>query len=385
MRKFVSIMLALALILSSFTLAFSADSLKDVEGTEYQEAVNGLAEKGVIEGYPDGTFRPESTITRAEACVIVVKSMMPTEKELDEALYSGFPDLKGYEWADKYIRYAVQKAVVSGYTDGSFRPGYNVTYNEMAAMLVRALGYKVEELSGVWPENFISKAEELGMMDGFAYEGNSPALRGHVALMTYSVIDDIIEAHKPVEEEEEDEYDYADKAGVLADFSGTAYGIILDFAKVVNEKGEVVDEIEFLFGKNTLYLNTNGKVDVDSIDLAGHYVAGDIFGLKMRNGIVTGIDTSATNFGDKEGFENLGTGVVQEIKNYYVKFKESDDTEKGISILDDASIYKAVEEGGEITGFKAASIRDVRKGYTVWLYSVTGETPGVAEIVLIKE
>ena len=76
MRKFVSIMLALALILSSFTLAFSADSLKDVEGTEYQEAVNGLAEKGVIEGYPDGTFRPESTITRAEACVIVVLCQM---------------------------------------------------------------------------------------------------------------------------------------------------------------------------------------------------------------------------------------------------------------------------------------------------------------------
>jgi len=378
MRKSISIILALALILSSFTLAFSADSLNDIGGTEYEEAVNALIEKDVIEGYPDGTFRPESTITRAEACIIVVKSMKPTEKELEEALYSGFPDLKGYEWADKYIRYAVQKAVVSGYTDGSFRPGNDVTYNEMAAMLVRALGYKVEELSGVWPENFISKAEELGMMDEFAYEGNSPALRGHVALMTYSVIDDIIEANKPVEEEEEDEYDYADKAGVLADYSGTAYGIVLDFAKVINEDGKAVDEVEFLFGKNTLYLNTNGKVDVDSIVLDSHYEAGDIFGLKMRNGIVTGIDTSA---GGKAGFEDLGDGVVQDIKNHYVTLEG----DKGVSILDDASFYKAVEEGGSITGFKAASIRDVREGRTVWLYSVTGETPGVAEIVLIKE
>ncbi|NLP30958.1 MAG: S-layer homology domain-containing protein [Clostridiales bacterium] len=381
MRKSISIILALALILSSFTLAFSADSLNDIGGTEYEEAVNALIEKDVIEGYPDGTFRPESTITRAEACIIVVKSMKPTEKELEEALYSGFPDLKGYEWADKYIRYAVQKAVVSGYTDGSFRPGNDVTYNEMAAMLVRALGYKVEELSGFWPENFISKAEELGMMDEFAYEGNSPALRGHVALMTYSVIDDIIEANKPVEEEEEDEYDYADKAGVLADYSGTAYGIVLDFAKVINEDGKAVDEVEFLFGKNTLYLNTNGKVDVDSIDLDSRYKAGDIFGLKMRNGIVTGIDTSATNFGGKAGFEDLGDGLVQDIKNHYVTLED----DRGVSILDDASFYKAVEEGGSITGFKAASIRDVREGRTVWLYSVTGETPGVAEIVLIKE
>ncbi len=101
----------------------------------------------------------------------------------------------------------------------------------------------------------------------------------------------------------------------------------------------------------------------------------------MRNGIVTGIDTSATNFGDKAGFENLGTGVVQDIKNHYVTLED----DQGVSILDDASFYKAVEESGSITGFKAASIRDVREGRTVWLYSVTGETPGVAEIVLIKE
>jgi hypothetical protein len=150
MRKVLSFILILTLVLSSFSVVFAVENEApaDVKGTTYEAAVAALMAKGIVAGYPDGSFRPESKISRAEACLIVVKSMNPTEAELSAAVNSGFPDLYGYDWAAKYINYAVAKGVVNGYPDGTFRPAEDVTYNEMVTMLVLALGYQRKDLTG---------------------------------------------------------------------------------------------------------------------------------------------------------------------------------------------------------------------------------------------
>lgn len=81
MRKGISFLLVLALVFASFAAVFAADSQTpaDVKDTEYEAAVTALIEKGIISGYTDGTFRPDGTITRAEACVVVVKAMAPAK------------------------------------------------------------------------------------------------------------------------------------------------------------------------------------------------------------------------------------------------------------------------------------------------------------------
>jgi hypothetical protein len=85
-----------------------------------------------------------------------------------------------------------------------------------------------------WPNNFVSKAQELGIISSINYQGNAPASRGNVALMSYSVMDKIADANKPAVPSDPD---YADLAGPLANFSGRAFGIILDYAKILNEDG----------------------------------------------------------------------------------------------------------------------------------------------------
>jgi hypothetical protein len=402
MRKVLSFILVLALILTSFTAVFAADSQTpaDVKDTEYEAAVTALIEKGIISGYTDGTFRPDGTITRAEACVVVVKAMAPGEDALEAVSASSFSDLAGFDWAAKYINYAAAKGIISGYPDGTFRPANQVTYAEMASMLVRALGYSAGDLTGNWPDNFITKAATLGIftdIDHKVNDVNAPAVRGHVAFMTYRVADDIANANKPGETTDPGDGepgDSEDPAGYLSDFSGRAYGILLSVAKVLNEKGDAVDEFEFLIGSKTLYLKTNGKFDAPlQGDIEGNLNKGNIYGLQMRDGVVIRFGTSDDDFSGlgstPAGFENFTGGswwVVESASNYGVEIRKPDaENTVFCSILEDASIYVAEIEKNKITGYKPGTFRDIKAGKLVRLYSVTGDDPGVAEIVLVGE
>lgn len=302
--------------------------------------------------------------------------------------------MAGYDWASKYISYAAAKNVISGYPNGTFRPAEPVSYAEMASMLIRALGYKSEELTGVWPDNYISKATAVGIFKGFNYSADAPASRGNVALMTNAVAENIADATKPDEKPENSDKDEPGKKpeNPLADFSGRAYGILLDVAKVLGEKGDAVDEYEFLFGSRVLYLQTNGKVGDPAGDIDGNLNAGHIYGLQMSNGIVTKFGVSANNFdGIKsptgyEDFTDDGWATVEEAKNQVVKTINKYNDRDSFTVLTDASVYVAeVDSGGSITGYKAGSFKDIKQGKEVRLYAVTGDTPGVVEIVLVKE
>lgn len=179
MRKLLSVLLTLSLVIGSFGLAF-ADGPVDVAGTEYEEAVGTLTSLGIIDGYPDGTFRPENTITRAELAKLLIAAL-----ELDESaikLYgSDLTDIGGH-WAKGYIGYAAKLDIISGYPDKSFKPQKAVSYDEAITMIVRALGYTSEDVGKVWPANYVEKGEELGILEGIE-SGSEGASRGDIALM----------------------------------------------------------------------------------------------------------------------------------------------------------------------------------------------------------
>jgi hypothetical protein len=184
MRKVLSFVLVLSLVLGSFSMAFAAPTTgySDMNGEPSAEAVAVLSDLGVITGYPDGTFKPDNTLTRAEAAIVIVKAL-GLEHSVG-AQTSNYTDMAGYGWAEGYIAFATNLGILSGYGDGTFKPGNTVSYNEMARMLVSALGYTPESLTGTWPANFVSKATALGIMDGIKSGGNAGANRGDVAIMT---------------------------------------------------------------------------------------------------------------------------------------------------------------------------------------------------------
>ena len=199
MRKFLSVLMVLLMVLGTVVTAFATEDVLliapapyrgpvDVKGTIYEDAVIALMDANVVTGYPDQTYRPDNTLTRAEACAFLVNYLAPTEEERNAAPDSGFTDVSG--WATTFVNYAVDKGIVAGYTDGTFRPGNQVNYQEMAAMTVNALGIKAEDLVGKWPDAYINKAKDLGMYESISVtkKNTDQANRGDVALMVYSLM-----------------------------------------------------------------------------------------------------------------------------------------------------------------------------------------------------
>ena len=101
-------------------------------GRWYNNAVSTMTRAGIVNGYPDGTFRPNAPITRAEMAKIIAL-FAKLDKSTDR-----FPDAAGH-WAEAYIRLAAGNGWIEGYPDGTFRPNQSITRAETVTMIDRVL------------------------------------------------------------------------------------------------------------------------------------------------------------------------------------------------------------------------------------------------------
>ncbi len=112
----------------------------DVKGHWAQGSVNNLIEQGILNGYPDGTFRPDQSITRAE----LAKTLAVAYGFKASGRQDRFPDTQGH-WAQDYITALAQQEIITGYPDGYFKPEAPVTRAEIVTMLTRLLKVGTEE------------------------------------------------------------------------------------------------------------------------------------------------------------------------------------------------------------------------------------------------
>ena len=160
MKRFWSFLLAAVMALSLLVLpAGAADVARfsDVTDRNTIMAVESLRLMGVLDGYDDSTFRPGAALNRAQFCKMAVYAMNG-EDEL--GLYSSvtiFPDAKPSHWASAYINMASRKGVIAGYPDGKFHPERSVTVGQAVTILLRMLGYKDENIGGVWPASYMAR------------------------------------------------------------------------------------------------------------------------------------------------------------------------------------------------------------------------------------
>lgn len=382
MKKLLSLLLIALLVTANFIPSFADTSgatvPTDIKGTKYEEAVTALINQSIITGYEDGTFKPEATITRAEACIVIVKGLATSDAALSMAKDSAFSDLSGYSWAKKYINYAAEKGVIDGYGDNTFKPGTKISYNEMAAMLVKALGYKESDLTGTWPDNYMKKATELGMMtqlnENSGFNATDTATRGSVALMTKAILEKL--QNLPTIGGAAPATDLGSpKAGKLKDFTGNATGMILGYSKIVNSNKETAYEIEFLMGKDTLYINTDTSCNMpNSIAFDG-----SVYTLKMVSGVIK--DISSTG-GKLKHFSQLTSGwkLVDSRDARIVTINGSK-----LTIMKDAVFYKASFSGTSIADYEKASLSDIEKGCLIKAYDATDDDTANADIVIIVQ
>lgn len=156
----------------SSPLSAQAAFLEDTVGHKNQTAIQYLYDNGVIAGYPDGLFRPNNTVNRAELLKILVagKGVTPSAQEFKNC----FPDVKE-EWFAPYVCYAKTQKWVEGYPDGTFQPAKTVNKVEAIKMFVNSQGYTTpqgvsEKLfedadSGAWYAPYLKVAKDRNLLE----------------------------------------------------------------------------------------------------------------------------------------------------------------------------------------------------------------------------
>lgn len=191
-RKFLSLMLALTMIIGTFSMTYAVPS--DVVGTDLEEVVERLEGLGVFTGYPDGTFRPNDKITRSEYSAVVTRAKGLKDLAENSQGETSFGDVSANFWASGYINVAEEEDLIKGkgIINGvnTFGPLLNITYEEAVTIVVRALGYEAAaQANGGWPTGYLIVADQEGLLEDVNGTMGDLASRGLVAQLTYNALE----------------------------------------------------------------------------------------------------------------------------------------------------------------------------------------------------
>jgi hypothetical protein len=162
------------------------------------EPITHLAAMGVVAGYPDGTFRPDTMLTRGQLAKMVVLALtLPVEP----GPAPPFADVPADSPVAAFVATLHRHGLISGYTDGTFRPEYPVTRGQLAKILVPLAGWEISTprhatFADVGVESafypYIETAQAHHLFSGYAdgiFRPNAPATRGQACQIIASVID----------------------------------------------------------------------------------------------------------------------------------------------------------------------------------------------------
>ena len=140
MKRILPVLICLTILISLSGIT-SVSALSDVPDN-LEEPIRVLQMLGVVSGYPDGTFRPNRALTRAEFCKMAVELLGEEKICRSMRISQLFMDVKSSHWAVGYVNLASRSLkLLVGYPDGTFRPDEPITYAQAVTILVRALGY----------------------------------------------------------------------------------------------------------------------------------------------------------------------------------------------------------------------------------------------------
>lgn len=309
MKKFWSFLLAAVMASSLLALpAGAADVVRFADVTDQNTimAVESLRLMGVLDGYNDNTFRPNAALNRAQFCKMAVYAMHGQE---ELGLYSTvtiFPDAKPTHWASAYINMASRKGVIAGYPDGKFHPERSVTVGQAVTILLRMLGYKDEDVGGVWPASYMAVGAAAGLTDGVGTNGNATLTRGQAARLFLNLL----------------RADMKEKGSYLSSLGGTVLkNQVLVTSSAAGPDGQ--ETAMRLASGETVYQMANGKASNGALNgLRGSLVLDksgkaltfvpDAMGVQMT---ITVSSAKATQIVDVSGGTYSVTGTTQTYYN----------------------------------------------------------------------
>jgi len=173
------------------------NSFTDVlQNQRFNEEIKFLSDKHIITGFPDGTFRPSDTVTRAQAAIMIGRALglEGTQRE------TTFKDVHQSQVASGFIASAVEKGIIAGFPDNSYRPNDPVTRGQMAIFIARAFDLKEESESSfsdvpassaayVYIKRILAESITTGYPDG-SFKPSKELIRSDFSAFMARALDD---------------------------------------------------------------------------------------------------------------------------------------------------------------------------------------------------
>lgn len=187
-------MLLAAALAAVIQLSVPAYAFTDVDGeTAYQAEITEFNQRGLLQGYPDGTFRPEAGLRRSEFITLINRTFGYVEGQGGAAPFS---DAREDAWYAGHLRTAYAKGYIQGYPDGTFRPERLITRQEAAVVLNHILAYEPREYAQVadpvesWALAAVHSLLQEGIMtlEEGRFRGGDDITRGETVVSLLAVL-----------------------------------------------------------------------------------------------------------------------------------------------------------------------------------------------------
>lgn len=250
------------------------EAFVDTQRHRYEAAINYLREQGIVQGYDDGSYKPDNTINRAEFMKIVMGEKYGNELTAEEA--GCFNDV-GKEWYAPYVCLGKNKGVVSGYDNGNFGPGNQISFVEAAKILANVYELELGSEGSHWYEKYVLALQSEGYIPSSVDELAKPITRAEMAELIWRIKEQIKDqAHAKLisESVQLNEGDF--KGWVLYNGSDFRFYHPGWYQGTKWNRTLLTDELDFYQN-----LNTPNYLDVDSYmtvyDIAGTNLNTDIW------------------------------------------------------------------------------------------------------------
>lgn len=167
---------------------WTAGGFSDVgEDYKYADAVFYVRDLGVVQGYADGTFKPFNEINRAEFVKILIEAKYQ-EYLQDYMPESCFSDVGATEWYAKYVCFAKGKGIIGGYPDGTFKPSQNINVVEAMKIVLETYFGNVPPSDGEWYKKYVDYALKHGFWLEEWSDNSYLLKRGEMAELMYRAL-----------------------------------------------------------------------------------------------------------------------------------------------------------------------------------------------------
>ncbi len=208
-RKIVSLFLSAAIMLAVKPVNVAAYGVDPVYFSDipanmwYYTAVTSLAEWGMVHGMPDGTFSPQSTVTRAQFLAMLAGASKQTIG--GNGFQKTFSDVSSSSWYADYVAWGTKEKIIGGMSDDLFAPNDPITRQQMASILCsfnknvmgkllpsrKSYGFKDEDSISSWAAPEVEAAVKAGLMSGYGdgtFRPQRKATRAEAAQIIYSYL-----------------------------------------------------------------------------------------------------------------------------------------------------------------------------------------------------